>query len=350
METSGRGIPRLTNYRGEFQAVIDIIRASPEFKDAIAKLKIPDYMEIVIEPWPYGYAETAEDTGRLFQGLIFGRDKRQKDDPDSNFYAFPIPIIPVLDIAERRVTRILEMPTGGKGEELRPATDMLKNDSATNAARENPIAGLKPAEYIPDLLPNGTRKSLKTLNVVQPDGPSFTVTDDSLVEWQNWRFRVGFTPREGAIIYDVRFDGRSLFHRLSVSEMVRSSPYFKCTPQENIWTDNVFVQTVPYADPRDPFHRKQAFDFGEGGAGGFANNLSLGCDCLGVIKVSDPALLDMISIVLCIGFGLRMYSTLMGLQSIHREMFNDSRMSFVYMNKTTASDGSTPIGSPNVQL
>lgn len=46
------------------------------------------------------------------------------------------------------------------------------------------------------------------------------------------------------------------------------------------------MQTVPYADPRAPFHRKQAFDFGDGGLGNCVNNLTLGCDCLGVIKVS----------------------------------------------------------------
>ena len=47
----------------------------------------------------------------------------------------------------------------------------------------------------------------------------------------------------------------------------------------------IVEQTVPYADPRAPFPRKQAFDFGEGGAGMCANNLALGCDCLGHIKV-----------------------------------------------------------------
>lgn len=49
-------------------------------------------------------------------------------------------------------------------------------------------------------------------------------------------------------------------------------------------------QTVPYADPRPPFHRKQAFDFGDGGGGNMANNLSLGCDCLGVIKYFDAVI------------------------------------------------------------
>lgn len=47
------------------------------------------------------------------------------------------------------------------------------------------------------------------------------------------------------------------------------------------------LQTVPYADPRPPYHRKQAFDFGDGGGGNMANNLSLGCDCLGLIKYFD---------------------------------------------------------------
>jgi primary-amine oxidase len=46
-------------------------------------------------------------------------------------------------------------------------------------------------------------------------------------------------------------------------------------------------QTVPYADARAPFQRKQAFDFGDGGAGICANNLELGCDCLGHIKYFD---------------------------------------------------------------
>ena len=40
---------------------------------------------------------------------------------------------------------------------------------------------------------------------------------------------------------------------------------------------------IPYADPRHPFHKKAAFDLGDAGAGAMANNLKLGCDCLGSI-------------------------------------------------------------------
>jgi len=49
---------------------------------------------------------------------------------------------------------------------------------------------------------------------------------------------------------------------------------------------------IPYADPRDPYHRKSAFDLGDAGAGMMANNLKLGCDCLGSIYYLSGLLAD----------------------------------------------------------
>ena len=57
--------------------------------------------------------------------------------------------------------------------------------------------------------------------------------------------RVGFNQREGMVLYDVHYDNRSLFYRLSLSDM-----------------------SIPYADPRHPYHKKAAFDLGDVGAGG----------------------------------------------------------------------------------
>lgn len=65
----------------------------------------------------------------------------------------------------------------------------------------------------------------------------------------------------------VRYDGRSLFFRLSLADM-----------------------NIPYADPRPPFNRKAAFDLGDTGAGIMANNLRLGCDCLGSIHYLSAVL------------------------------------------------------------
>lgn len=75
---------------------------------------------------------------------------------------------------------------------------------------------------------------------------------------------MGFNYREGLTLHDVRYDGRSLFYRLSLSEMF-----------------------VPYGDGRMPYPRRAAFDLGNDGAGVSANNLKLGCDCLGHIKYFD---------------------------------------------------------------
>lgn len=120
-----------------------------------------------------------------------------------------------------------------------------------------------PNEYIPEAQ-KSLRTDLKPLQVVQPEGASFVVRKYSelgySVSWQKWDFKVGFNAREGMVIYDVHYDDKPLFHRLSLSDMA-----------------------IPYADPRAPYHRKSAFDLGDVGAGIVANNLKLGCDCLGSI-------------------------------------------------------------------
>jgi len=219
----------------------------------------------------YGGPDSTDENRRYFQGLIFGVDNRNGN-PDSNFYAFPLPVIPIMDWAKKEIIRIDEPATGGKDDPLVGKTDVAGILDHCHAA-----------EYVPELLPGGTRKDLKALNVVQPDGPSFSVADESLVEWQKWRFRVTFNPREGAVLHDLHYDGRSVLYRLAISEMV------SLTGKNRFDKLTVKLQTVPYADPRPPYHRKQAFDFGDGGLGHCTNNLELGCDCLGVIKARVPS-------------------------------------------------------------
>lgn len=261
----------------EFETLVQACKESEEFQNAIKEFKLPEGFELVVEPWyafhittfhinlqgncmlillrPYGGLDIGAENKRYFQGLCFAQDTNNKN-ADSNFYAYPLPLIPVMDAHLKKIIRIDRLATGGKGDSL---------DGKTHSAYV--LDHCQSAEYVPELLPGGTRKDVKPINITQPEGPSFNVTDESLVEWQKWRFRVSFNPREGAVLHDVHYDGRSILYRLSISEM-----------------------TVPYGDARAPFHRKQAFDFGDGGAGNCANNLSLGCDCLGVIKYFDAVI------------------------------------------------------------
>jgi len=135
---------------------------------------------------------------------------------------------------------IIQLPTGASSE--------LNYDSVftPHAAKE----------YHHGLQASPPRTDLKPLIVQQPQGVSFSI-DGYMIRWQKWRFRLGFNWREGMVLHDVTYDGRDLF-----SEMF-----------------------VPYGDPRHPYSRKSVFDVGDIGAGVAANNLALGCDCLGVIKV-----------------------------------------------------------------
>ena len=75
-----------------------------------------------------------------------------------------------------------------------------------------------------------TRTDLKPIEIIQPEGPSFSVSGN-LVEWQKWKFRVGFTSREGLVLHTISYTDESgerpILHRASICEMV-----------------------VPYGDPR----------------------------------------------------------------------------------------------------
>ena len=103
-----------------------------------------------------------------------------------------------------------------------------------------------------------TRTGLQPLKVNQPNGPSFTITGDS-VAWQGWHFHVGFSPREGLILEQIGYgpDGavRPIIYRISLDEAF-----------------------VPYAVPDPNWAWRTALDVGEYNLGQYAEPLQLGVD------------------------------------------------------------------------
>lgn len=191
----------------EFDKLVEACNSSKLFQDAVAELKLPEGFEVLVEPWPYGGLLPDDENRRYFQGLCFAQ---KSDDPDRNFYSYPIPIIPVMDYAKQEVIRIDRLATGGREDGLGKPNQKCKPDVVNHCVD---------SEYVPQLRPHGTRSDLKPYNVLQPEGPSFKA-EGTLVQWQGWRFRLGFNPREGAVLHDMRFQGRSVMYRLSFSEMV----------------------------------------------------------------------------------------------------------------------------------
>lgn len=168
---------------------------------------MPDDIIIACDPWMYGAdRDNTEDSHKYVQGYLYALAPGYGE--ESNQYSYPLPISPVLDVFTDKIDRIEPMATGGH-------TDGL----SVGTAGPSPLAHCVPNEFHGDLISEPIRTDLKPLQVLQPDGPSYSVADGNLVNWQKWRFRVGFNFREGMVIQDVRYDGRPVFYRLSVSEM-----------------------------------------------------------------------------------------------------------------------------------
>jgi primary-amine oxidase len=234
----------------EVVEVEEITMKDPRVIVEIEKLKLPPHLEVIPEAWHFGSDGMPESERRQYQVYMF---VGESNNPDSNYYARPLAFSPVVDVSQRLVTRIDYIPTG--------TTHASENDTRPWEYREG-------NEYVPEALK--IRTDVRPLQIAQPEGTSFSIDSENVLQWQKWSMRVGFNYREGLLLRDIRYEGRPIFYRVSLSEM-----------------------TVPYADPRAPYHRKQAFDLGDIGAGLTANNLALGCDCLGSITylnglVADP--------------------------------------------------------------
>lgn len=228
----------------DVEVIEDLSVNHPVCRAEIEKLCLPDNIHVVCDPWIYG-TDDPNEKRLLIQCYMYLANKNH---PESNHYSLPLKFSPVFNGLTKEFVRMDYLPSG--------ADEVVIKE--TTAWDEFPLV-----EYHPDL--NGCTKlrEVKPLIVSQPEGVSFTI-DKHKIEWQDWTFYVVPNAREGAVIYDIHFKGRSIIYRLSMSEM-----------------------TVPYGDPRGPFHRKQAFDLGDCGFGVNGDSLGLGCECLGVIKYFD---------------------------------------------------------------
>jgi primary-amine oxidase len=223
----------------EFFKVEAIVKADAAWRAAVLRRGITeaDLKLVQVDPFSAGNFGYPEEAGRrLVRAVSYWRGA-----PKDNGYAHPIDgVVAVVDLIAGRILTLIDDPVA------------------------IPVPRRK-HNYDPDSLPPA-RGDLRPLGIVQPEGPSFSV-DGWEITWQGWRFRLGFTPREGIVLHRLSLQDRPVIHRASVAEMV-----------------------VPYADPTSNHYWKNAFDAGEYGLGTLANALKLGCDCLGTIRYfSVPA-------------------------------------------------------------
>ncbi|GLR60365.1 primary-amine oxidase [Rhizobium indigoferae] len=229
----------------EFETVEGTVKSDPRWIAAVKKRGITDedIPLIQIDPFSSGYFGREFEKGkRIVRAVSYWRE-----DIRDNGYAHPIEgVVAVVDLITNRVVDLVD------DEKIIPVPRRKRN-------------------YGRETFPE-PRPDLKPLNIVQLQGPSFTV-DGWKVEWQNWSFRVGFTPREGLVL-----------HELGIKDQGRLRPV--------VFRASVTEMVVPYADPTANHYWKSAFDAGEYGLGRLANCLELGCDCLGHIHYFDVPAAD----------------------------------------------------------
>ena len=228
----------------EFVECEEAVKRSPEFLEALRKRGVTDVDLVMVDPWSAGAygVEPEEDKGkRLSRALAWVRS-----DPTDNGYARPLEgVVAVVDLNKMEVLRVEDHGVVP----LPPEPGNWTRNHITQ-----------------------TRTDLKPLEINQGEGPSFAV-DGHEIRWQKWHLRIGFTPREGLVLYTVGYEDqgkiRPILYRASLSDMV-----------------------VPYGDPSEASFRKNAFDIGEYGIGQLANSLTLGCDCLGEIQYFDAHMVN----------------------------------------------------------
>src|SRR5712691_11275031 len=216
---------------GAMQAAFD----DAAFQAALAKRGITDLAPVVLFPWTAGNwgPEDAAERGRLIrlQATI-------SKGPEDNYYARPIEGVIVTVELDSMTVRVDDYGAV-------PVPQHSGNYTAT---------GITAPENVP-YFPQGPRTDLKPLLITQPEGVSFNV-EGHQVSWQKWRFRVGFTPREGLVLHLVEYfdqgGWRPILYRAALSEMY-----------------------VPYGDPSSTHNFKNVFDAGEVGMGVLANSLEL---------------------------------------------------------------------------
>ena len=236
----------------EIFAAQQAILGDPSFGEAMARRGITDLSSIVAYPFTACYRDSADaaEQGRFIRMMV-----AQAQAPEDNYYAHPVEgVVATVEMDDMKV----QIEDYG----VVPVPSRSGNYTSE---------GIKAAANIPSF-PEGTRTDLRPISITQAEGPSFQV-EGFQVSWQKWRFRVGFSPREGLVLHLVEYFDRGrwrpIIYRAALSEMF-----------------------VPYGDPTPAHNWKNVFDAGEVGIGVLANSLVLGCDCLGEIHYFHAAVND----------------------------------------------------------
>jgi primary-amine oxidase len=218
------GQPAILN--PDYAIANEVVKSDLRWQIAMQKRGIKDFKNVEISCWGAGILNKAEakSGNRICRALSYYQGKHW------NFYARPI-------------EGVLVTVNLNKGE-----VDSFVDNGIVPLSQENWDYDVNAFSQV--IAPP------KPLNINQPEGTSFQIKGNEIT-WQGWKFRYLMHPREGLVLYLVKYNDRekdrSILYRGSLSEMA-----------------------VPYGHPQPNWSFRNAFDVGEYNLGLLANKLELG--------------------------------------------------------------------------
>ncbi|TAF03731.1 MAG: primary-amine oxidase [Nostocales cyanobacterium] len=210
----------------DYQLVREVVKSDPRWQTAMRKRGIKDFNEVEVTCWSAGILtkEEVKNGNRICRALSYYQGKNW------NYYSRPIEgVLVTVDLNKEEVSSFVDhgvIPISQKNWDYN-----IQSFSQLTAPPQ-------------------------PLKTIQPEGTTFKIQGNEIT-WQGWQFRYLMHPREGLVLYLVKYnDGeklRPVLYRGSLSEMV-----------------------VPYGDPNPNWSFRNAFDVGEYNIGLLANKLKLG--------------------------------------------------------------------------
>ncbi len=212
----------------EFGIAQQVALDNPAFQAGLRKRGITDFSTLICFPLSAGYFAVPEEQGRRLLRVTCV-DPRGAQNP----WTYTVEnLTAVVDLNAQTVLRVVD--SGNVG------VPRVNSDYTAAAV-------------------GGFRALMKPLQIVQPEGPDFTV-DGHHVTWDNWQFDFRVEQRDGLVISQANYTDhgreRPVLYRGSLAETF-----------------------VPYADPTSNFYYRTYMDEGEYGFGKFTLPLQVGKDC-----------------------------------------------------------------------
>lgn len=154
--------------------------------------------KVYAEPWTITHDPRFGTGTRMIQGLMYFRPQ-----VDNCQYQYPLDFNPIYDPSKKEIVAI-DVPKVRRPLQRHPAIDYHHLYIQKNG---------------------GYRTDLKPIYITQPEGVSFNMTGTGReIEWQNWKFHIGFNYREGIVFNNITYNDkgtvRPVFYRMSIAEMV----------------------------------------------------------------------------------------------------------------------------------